>query len=253
MQRCCSKSLINSSAKFNAGKYQWIGRLSDADYIGLASRRSGAKTLEDARKKEIVMGATGARAVGAVGPRLFNRAAGTKFRVIAGWKGTADIMIAMERGEVDGLALSWANTMAIHKPALDKGDLVPVFAIAEGRLAALPKVPTITEFGKGEDERTFLSLYTSVGTMGRSLAFPPGVPKDRVEAVRTAFQKMLKDPEFLEEIKTRGILLSPKSGDELRAYVDKHMASPPARVDAWRKIYAQILAEGAASKGKGKK
>jgi tripartite-type tricarboxylate transporter receptor subunit TctC len=171
---------------------------------------------------------------------MFNRVAGTKFKVIAGYKGTNDVYIAMERGEVDGVAVSWANAKAVHGQKMASGELVPFFTIADERIPELPKVPTITEFGN-DDEKTFLSVYTSSGTIGRALVFPPGVPADRVAALRAAFEKTLTDPEFVAEIKSKNILFAPMSGENLKAYVDKIMATPKPRIEAAGRIYKELL------------
>jgi tripartite-type tricarboxylate transporter receptor subunit TctC len=235
------ETLFTKGVKFDAQSYQWIGRFADADFIGVASKRSGVKSFEDARKRQVTMGSTGRRSVTALAPLMFNRMAGTKMKVIAGYKGTNEIYIAMERGEVDGVAVSWANALTIHGKQMKDGDLVPFFTVADDRIKELPNVPTITEFGKNDDEKTFLALYTSSGTIGRSLVFPPGVPADRVAALRAAYDKTIKDPEFLAELKAKNILFAPMSGVQLKTYVDKLMATPPARVDAARKIYDELL------------
>jgi tripartite-type tricarboxylate transporter receptor subunit TctC len=234
------ETLLTKGVRFNAQKYNWIGRFSDADYVTFASRKSGVKTLDDAKKRPVVIGATGPRAVGAIGSLLLNRTAGTKFKVIAGYKGTADIYVAMDRGEVDGISVSWANAKGIHSAAMAMGDLVPFFVVSEKRVPELPNVPAITEFGN-EDERAFQAIYVSLGTIGRSLAFPPGVPQDRVNALREAYEKTIKDPAFLEDVKSKNILFTPMSGADLKAYVDKLMATPAARVEAARKIYADLI------------
>jgi tripartite-type tricarboxylate transporter receptor subunit TctC len=236
------ETLLSPGAKFNARDYQWIGRFADADFIGVASRKSGVTSLEDAKKRQVLMGATGRQSVTGLPPLMFNRAAGTMFKVIAGYKGTNDIYIAMERGEVDGVAVSWANAKVIHGAAMAKGDLVPFFTVADERIPELPNVPTITEFGQDENEKTFIRIYTSSATIGRSLAFPPGVPADRVAALREAYDKTMKDPEFLAEVQSKNILLTGMSGEKLKAYVDGVMATPAARVEAARKVYADILA-----------
>jgi tripartite-type tricarboxylate transporter receptor subunit TctC len=236
------ETLFTKEAKFNAQNYQWIGRFADADFIGVASKRSGVKSFEDARKREVTMGSTGRRSVTALGPLMFNRTAGTKMKVIAGYKGTNEIYIAMERGEVDGVAVSWANALTIHGQQMKDGDLVPFFAVADERIPELPNVPTVTEFGRNDDEKTFLSIYTSSGTIGRALVFPPGVPADRVAALRAAYDKTIKDPEFVAELKAKNILFAPMSGDALKAYVDKVMNMPPSRIEAARTIYSELLA-----------
>lgn len=86
---------------------------------------------------------------------------------------------------------------------------MPFFTVADERIPDLPNVPTVTEFGRDDNERTFLALYTSSGTIGRSLVFPPGVPADRVAALRKAYDDTIKDPEFLSEMKSKHILISP--------------------------------------------
>jgi tripartite-type tricarboxylate transporter receptor subunit TctC len=236
------ETLLSPGVKFNAKDYHYIGRFADADFAGVVSKKSGVKTLDDARKREVTFGATGRRSVTALGPLMFNRTADTKFKVIAGYKGTSDIDIALERGEVDGVALSWAAVTSVYGQKYTNGDIIPVFAVADGRMKAIPKVPSITEFGRNDDEKTFLGIYTSSGTIGRALVFPPGVPADRVAALREAFEKTIRDPEFLAEIKSKNILFEPMSGPALQAYVDKYMKTPAARVDAAKKIYAELLA-----------
>jgi tripartite-type tricarboxylate transporter receptor subunit TctC len=236
------ETLLSPGVKFNAQNYHYIGRFADADFAGVVSKQSGVKTLDDARKRDVSMGATGRRSVTALGPLMFNRTTKTRFKVIAGYKGTSDIDIAMERGEVDGVALSWAGVTTIHGQKLKNGDIVPIFTVADDRISAIPNVPTITEFGRDDNEKTFLSIYTSSGTIGRSLVFPPGVPADRVAAMRAAYDKTIKDPEFLAELKAKNILFAPMSGEALKAYVDKFMKTPPARIEAARKIYAELLA-----------
>jgi tripartite-type tricarboxylate transporter receptor subunit TctC len=173
---------------------------------------------------------------------MFNRTAGTQFKMIAGYKGTSDIDIALERGEVDGVALSWASVTSVHGQKYANGDIIPVFAVADGRMKALPNVPSMTEFGRDDAEKTFLGIYTSSGTIGRALVFPPGVPADRVAALRAAYEKTIRDPEFLAEVKQRQIWFEPMSGPDLQAYVDKYMKTPAERVQAAGKVYNELLA-----------
>ncbi len=236
------ETLLSPGVMFNAKDYQYIGRFADADFAGMVSKKSGVKTLDDAKKRTVTFGSTGRRSVTVLGPMMFNRTAGTQFKVIAGYKGTSDIDIALERGEVDGVALSWAGVTSVHGQKYANGDIIPVFAVADGRMKAIPDVPSMTEFGRDDAEKTFLGIYTSSGTIGRALAFPPGVPADRVAALRAAFEKTIRDPEFLDEVKKRQILLDAMSGTDLQAYVTKYMATPAPRVEAAQKVYNELLA-----------
>lgn len=236
------ETLLSPGVKFNAKDYQYIGRFADADFAGVVSKRSGVKNLDDAKKRMVSFGSTGRRSVTFLGPAMLNRTGGTQFKVITGYPGTSDIDIALDRGEVDGVALSWAAVTTVHRQKYANGDLIPIFAVADGRIKAIPDVPSITEFGRDEGEKAFLGIYTSSGTIGRALAFPPGVPADRVAALRAAFEKTIADPEFQAELKAKNILFEPMSGQPLQDYVNKYMTTPAAEVDAAKKVYNELLA-----------
>ena len=177
-----------------------------------------------------------------LGPAMFNRTAGTQFKVIAGYKGTSDIDIALERGEVDGVALSWASVTSVHGQKYANGDIIPVFAVADGRMKAIPDVPSMTEFGRDDAEKTFLGIYTSSGTIGRALAFPPGVPADRVAALRDSLREDHPRPGVPGRGQTAANPVRPDVRPDLQAYVDKYMKTPAARVQAATKVYNELLA-----------
>lgn len=235
------ESLLTPGVKFSARDYQFIGRFADADAVNLVTRKSGVATLADARSREVTLGATGVNNIFALAPLLLNRLAGTKFRIIGGYKGTSDIYIAMERGEIDGAGVTYANVAALHADRLRDGDLAPVFAIAARRLADYPDAPAIVEFGTGA-ERTLMDIYASTAAIGRALAFPPGVPRDRVEALREAFQKTLDDPEFRDEARKAKAIIAPLPGPEVAAYIDGVMNTPRDQLDAARKLHEDLIA-----------
>ena len=235
------ETLLTSGVKFNALNYQYIGRIADADAVALATKASAVRTLDDARKREVTMGVTGFANVFALGPLMLNRVAGTKFKIIAGYKGTSDIHLAMQRGELDGGGMTMANALTIHGDKLKNGDLVPIFAIASKRLREYPAIPAMTEFGSAAD-KTLMEIYASAGTIGRALAFPPGVPADRVQALRAAFSKMIDDPDFKAEVKKANVPVTPMSGEQLGAYVAEVMKTPTAQVEAARKLHIELLA-----------
>jgi tripartite-type tricarboxylate transporter receptor subunit TctC len=234
------ETLLNPAVKFNAKDFLFIGRIADADSVTLSTRASGVKSLAEARSREVTFGATGMTNVFALSALMMNRTAGTRFKVIAGYKGASDIMIAMERGEVDSSGMSLANALTLHGEKLTRGDLAPVFSIASKRLKEFPDSPAITEFG-GPDEKTLMEIYVSTGELGRPLAFPPGVPSDRLAAVRAAFWKMVADPEFIAETKKAAIPVAPMSGEDMAAYVDKVMATPASQLEAARRLHAQLV------------
>lgn len=235
------ETLFNDKIKFNAKNYKYIGRFADADAVAVATRKSGVKSLDDARKKEMTMGVTGRANVFALAPMMLNKLTGTKFRIIAGYKGTSGIHLAMQRGELDGGGFTLANVQVVQADALKKGDIVPFFAISSKRLKDYPDLPAMTEFG-GDREKTLMEIYASAGTVGRALAFPPGVPDDRLAALRAAFQNMLVDPDFVADVKKARIPISPMRGEELAAYVTKVMSMPATVLDGARKLHGELLA-----------
>src|SRR5690606_29936176 len=154
------ETLLTREAKFDAQRYQWIGRLADADSLILATSKSNLKTIDDAKNRQPVLGSTGIASIYALGPMLLNRVAGTKFKIIGGYKGASDIVIAMERGEVDGAGMTLASALTIHGEKLKRGEFTPYLALSVKRLAAFPDVPTMTEFASGP-ERLLMDIYAS--------------------------------------------------------------------------------------------
>ena len=234
------ETLLTKDAKFNARDYLWIGRFADADSLVLATRQSGVKSLDIAKAREVTLGATGIANIYALAPMMLNRLAGTKFRIIGGYKGTADILIAIERGELDGAGVTLANALSLHGEKLRSGELAPVFAIAAKRLPDFPDVPAFTEFASGAD-RTLLDIYASVGTIGRALAYPPGVPDERLRIMREAFQKTLTDAAFQAEAKKLSAPVSPLSGEQIAAEVARVMSTPARDIEAARVLHEELL------------
>lgn len=234
------ESLLNKEAKFNAQNYRWIGRFADADSLLLSTRQSNVRKFDDAKSREVTLGATGIANIYALGPLMLNRLAGTRFRIIGGYKGVSDIILAMERGEVEGAGMSLANVLSQHAQKLSAGDFVPVLAISAKRIPSFPDIPAFTEFASGA-EKTLLEIYASNGTIGRALAFPPGVPDDRLAIMRQAFQKTLADPAFQAEVKKTGILITPMSGEEIASDIERILKTPPQEIEAARKLHESLM------------
>jgi tripartite-type tricarboxylate transporter receptor subunit TctC len=235
------ESMFNPRAQFDAAEFQWIGRLASITFLGVASQKSGIKTLDDARKREVIVGAPGPNNIPAQSPLVLNKIAGTRFKVITGYKGLGDAFIALERGEVEFVVPTEATLSAFHQPKLESGELVPVFAIAGKRLERYPNVPTLREFGKTDVEKAFLKIFTVPADIGRSLAAPPGLPKDRLDALRTAFDRMIADPEFKAEAAKARVDIDPMSGAALHRLVLDSMKMPPETREQARGFYDDLF------------
>jgi tripartite-type tricarboxylate transporter receptor subunit TctC len=209
------EGLFNPGATFDPGAFQWIGRLASLEFLGLASRKSGVRSLDDARRREVIVGAPGLTNVPAQSPLILNRIAGTKFKLISGYTGTGQTFIALERGEVELAVSSLDGIRALHWDKLKSGELVPIFAQAGRRLKDFPAVPTLIEFSNNDVEKAFLNVFSLTADIGRSLATPPGVPKDRLDALRNAYEAMIADPAFKADVAKLRIQLDPMNGNEL--------------------------------------
>lgn len=212
------ETLLNPKAKFDAMKFQYLGRMTSADFVGLVHKRTGIKTLDDLKTKQVIFGATGAANTTAITPMMINRVAGTKIKIITGYKGLARVFQAIAQKELDGVSATIVNPayLAFHKKyaAGQPTDFVPIYTTAPKRISTFPNAPSLFEFKASAEDKAFLAVMGSSGLIGRSLAFPPGVPKQFVTAYRKAFNAMVKDPDFIKDTKARGIPLDILTGEE---------------------------------------
>jgi tripartite-type tricarboxylate transporter receptor subunit TctC len=213
------EGLFNPQARFKPGEFQWIGRLVSLAVLGVATQASGIRKLDDARKREVVYGAPGLLNVPGQSPLILNHIAGTKFKIISGYSGTGQTFIALERGEVEMSATSVDTIHALHWDKIKRGELVPIFLQSGRRMPEFPDVPTLLEFGNDEVQKAFLGVFSMTADIGRSLATPPGVPKDRLDALRNAFDRMIADPVFKADVGKMRIELDPMNGTELQQLV----------------------------------
>lgn len=242
MQQIVHETLLNPGIRYNAKDFHWFGRFTDIALVATASKVSGITSVEDTMKKEYATGGAGPRNPTSVAPLALNLMAGTKFKVVSGYKGTGEAYQALERGEVDIAATSWLTINTIHAHKLKAGDLVPIYVIGAKRvLPDLPNVPALPEFGKTPAHKAFLQIYTVQGEIGRSMAGPPRIPKDKLAVWRAAFMKMIADPAFKAEIAKRKIDLNPLDGPAMQAIVNEVMSHPPETVKQAQDIYAKLL------------
>jgi tripartite-type tricarboxylate transporter receptor subunit TctC len=237
------EGLLNPRVQFDPARFQWIGRVAGLRQVGVASRQSKAKSLKDAKERELVAGGSGANNPTGLNPRILNALVGTRFKIVTGYKGTNAVAIAWERGEVDVLTISWDIITSRYRDQLKAGQIHPLYIYGMNRPPELAGVPSMMEFGRTDAETAFLQIYTIGTEIGRALAFPPGVPAERVATWRTAFMKMLADPEFKAAVARGNIRLEPLDGATLAARVAAVVALPKDRIAQAGKFYARLLAE----------
>jgi tripartite-type tricarboxylate transporter receptor subunit TctC len=213
------RALGNPSIKFDPGDFNWIGNPSVDNNVVATWSASGVRTIEDARKKEIDIGASGFNASSQY-PTTLNAIAGTKFKVINGYRGGTEINLAMERGEVSGRGSnSWASWKATRPDWIRDGKIFIIAQIGLERASDLPNVPTLIDLATNGIDRKAMVLLSSPTAIGKPIFAPPGVPKERVAALRAAFDATMKDPAFLAAAAKEHLVISPASGERLQKIV----------------------------------
>lgn len=209
-------AMSEGSKDLDALKMPYLGRLVSNIELGVGLPGASFKDFEDARKREIIVGATGAASPGFLLPTALNKFAGAKFKVIYGYKGSNDVLLAAERKEVDVIGSIGLPTVLVRNPEWIKERKAPIlYQAALERHPLLPHVPALPELGLTEEGKAVLRAISSSAAIGRSIITTPNVPKQRLAALRKAFQDMVNDPAFREAMAKRSITIEPLTGDEL--------------------------------------
>jgi tripartite-type tricarboxylate transporter receptor subunit TctC len=232
-----NQALEAKAGDFDVTKFNWIGRMATRLNVGLTWHTAGIRTIEDAKKTEVVMAATAATATSAMVPRAINHAAGTKFKVVLGYQGSADMILAMERGEAHGMSTGAWYDLARDRPDWIKESKIHVlFQISTKRIPDLSHVPVLADLATTQDDRALLDLLGRTEDMGRAFPVGPRVPPERVTLLRSAFAKMMMDPGFLREATRHHFELDVMPGEELQKFIASVGGFPPELRDKAKKI-----------------
>jgi tripartite-type tricarboxylate transporter receptor subunit TctC len=222
------------STKFDPTKVIYIGTADSGVRVCATYQKSRIKTFADAQKQKTILGASAAGGATRDYAYLHNHTAGTRFEVVSGYKGTVDIALAMERGEVDGLCgWDWSSLKSQKSEWLrDKtvNILVQVGLDPQEELTALG-VPVIWSFVKDDNDRKVAELVVSQQVFQRSYIVPPDTPAAQIGALRTAFDATMKDRQFLADAEKLKLSITPLSGIKVQALIEKLYATPKALVD----------------------
>lgn len=233
--------VLDPKSKFDPGKIQWIGRLADLTQVGAVMKSSGVTNLEGAKQKQLVAAGIGLTNPTAFNARVLNELVGTKFKILVGYRGTADVELGWLRGEVDLWTVGWDAVKTKYEKELASGDVIPLFVYAPHRLPELPNVPLLSEFGRNDIENAFLKIYTVGTAMGRSLAAPPDVPLPVVDMYRAAFGKMLQDPAIRETLEKANARYNPMDSKELDRMVADALKLTQEQAEKTRAFYQHMV------------
>ncbi len=213
-----------AGVQFDASKMGWIGSMAPSVETMAVWHTAGVRSIEDAKQKEVIAGATGRGATTFTYPQIMNEILGTKFKIVTGYPGGNQINLAMERGEVQARNNTWSSWKAT-KPAWVRDKQIHVIAQAGPRAKDLD-APSVESLARTPEDRQFVELVMSGTRFGRPLATNAGVPAERVAALRAAFDATMKDPAFLAEAKSMNFEVDPVRGETMQTVVDRLLATP---------------------------
>jgi tripartite-type tricarboxylate transporter receptor subunit TctC len=232
------QALGDVGVKFDSREFNWIGNPNADNNVLTTWHTSPVKTIDDARKFDVTVGATGFNTSSQY-PTVLNAVAGTKFRVILGYPGGNEINLAMERGEVAGRGSNaWASYKSTRPDWIAEKKINILVQIGLRKASDLPDVPLLMDVAANDLDKAALRLLSAPTTIGRPFFAPPGVPAERVKALRAAFNAMVKDTAFLEEAKKLNLDIDAVSGEDLQKIVSE-IIDAPAPV---KKRLAELLA-----------
>ncbi len=228
----------NTSVQFDARKFHWLGSPQQEIGLFLLNATSGVGSIEGLKGREISASSTARNAPTSIYPRMLNALYGTKIKPVEGYAGSQDCLLAVERHEVDG-HVSGGSSAAFRArimPWLKSGATKVILQMGMVRDAAFPDVPTALEIMPDAASKQLFEIAFAEQVMGRPFVLPPGVPADRVKALREAFDKAVKDADLLADAKAQHMEIDPVSGAAINALLDRVYAAPPEVVARIREL-----------------
>jgi hypothetical protein len=233
-----ARLIYPDNVQFDIRKFNWLGSLNSEVAVTLAWHTAPHKTTKDLFDKELIVGGiTGVDPE--TTPRLYNTLIGTKFKIVNGYSSTAQIALAIERGEVQGIAdWSWSSLKAVRPRWLAEKQVTLLMQGALKNEPELGSLPNAMDFIKNDADRQVLELHFTQKTAARPLVMPPEVPADRVALLRKAFEALAKDPEFLADINKANMEFNFVPGQQIDKIVAQIAATPPAIAERYAKAFA---------------
>ena len=231
------EKLGSPGVRFKTAELNWIGRVDSLINMVFTRKDAKVQSYEDALKYEVKLAGTGAGSTVSIYPTVMNHVFGTKFKLVMGYRGSNEAMLAVERGEVDGHSTSWTALKVAH-PDWIRDKKVTVFVqFAVKPHPEMPDVPTVVSLARNDEERQVLTAIVSAAEVGTAFFTTPGAPADRVEALRRAFDATMKDPEFLADAEKTKLTVGAMTGEELQKLVGHVSNLSPALLAKVRAAY----------------
>ena len=221
--------LFDPAQNYDSAKLTWLGAITDAVSVCITWHTSPVKTWDDFLVKPVTLGGTGAGGEIDIFTNLYKNVFGANIKLVSGYPGTAEIMLAMERGELDGVCgIDWTTIKTQRQRWITEKQINVIVQSAFRKDPDLPNVPLIMELTKDPEKLQILKLFVSAHEFARPYAAPPGIPADRAAALIAAFDATTKDPDFLAETAKLQMEVAPVSGKKLADMLAELYTTPEA-------------------------
>jgi tripartite-type tricarboxylate transporter receptor subunit TctC len=245
--------------QFETAKFNWLGSLASEVTVCVSWKKSSdVKTFADAQKQELIVGGSGPNDTETV-PAILNNVLGSKFKIISGYPSSTAVTLAVERGEVQGVCSSYSSLTNRNAHWFRDGLVNVLVQASTQKLPSLPDTPLALELATNAEDKALLEFNDARLAIGRPFMLPPGVPPERVKAIRTAFSQMVKDKDFLADAEKEKRELDIVQGDDMQSLLERLSKTPKSLVERLAdslkykgptitaKVEAAAAAEGAIS------
>jgi tripartite-type tricarboxylate transporter receptor subunit TctC len=220
-----------SGGRFDPLKITWVGTPTTETNICISTEKAKVKTFEDLLKQELIIGNTGVGTGTYSYPKALNGLLGTKFKLISGFPASSDVILAMERGEVDGICESLDSVIGKRPDWIASKKVSVLFQGGTEPNPTLKGVPFVLDLARTPEQKQAIELLYAGQGIGRPFVAPPGLPPDRVKMLRDAFDATVKDPDFISDARRQMLDVEPEDGAHLEALIRKIYATPKPVVD----------------------
>lgn len=224
--------LGQAGADYVSADFNWLISTDYSNPTAYVWHTSPAQTFEDAFEHDVIIGGTGAGSNSVLYPHYMNEVLGTQFTIIPGYASTGEIMFAMERGEIDGRVGHSLGSLLMERSAdLDNGNIRLLAQIGLDPDPRIADIPLVQDFAQTDEDRALIEFLSSDVVIGRPFLVPPGVPEERVQLLRDAFEALMEDEQFLQAAAQMGLDVNPISGERVQAIVENMANQDPSLIE----------------------
>ena len=236
-----AQAIGEGGVRYDVARFHFLGSPITPTDVFAVRKTAGVASMEEARHREVTIGSTGVTAQNYIFPALANQLLGTKFKIVTGYNGGNDINLAVERGEVHGRgAFPWGQLKATRPQWISTGEIVLLAQTGLTKDPELPNVPRLVDLAGTDEARRIFEFLSLTAEIGRPFVAPPGVPQDRIDLLRAAFDAMMRDKEFLADGHHAMEEIVPKSASELEALVKRILEFDRPTVERFKAILASL-------------